>query len=64
YDLWLRIIQIFDLQYIPHPLLLSRIHESMGSKKYASLIKEENKVVINRHKHVMEQLALKYKEHS
>ncbi|GMG76894.1 glycosyltransferase [Priestia aryabhattai] len=62
YDLWLRIIQVFDLQYISHPLLLSRIHESMGSKKYASFIKEENKIVINRHKYVMEQLALRYKE--
>ncbi|MCM3186884.1 glycosyltransferase [Priestia megaterium] len=64
YDLWLRIIQIFELQYIPQPLLLSRIHENMGSKKYTSFIKEENKIVINRHKHVMEQLALTYKEHS
>ncbi|MFJ7994682.1 glycosyltransferase family 2 protein [Peribacillus frigoritolerans] len=35
YDLWLRIIQKFDVHYVPQPLLLYRVHEQMGSKKHA-----------------------------
>jgi len=33
----------------------------MGTKKYAPLIKEENKLVINRHKDTMNRLILEYK---
>lgn len=60
YDLWARIIQKFDLHYLSEPLLLSRIHENMGTKKYASFIKEENKIVINRHKNTLTQLITEY----
>ncbi|MEH7532381.1 glycosyl transferase family 2, partial [Priestia megaterium] len=60
YELWVRIIQKFDLHYLSEPLLLSRIHENMGTKKYASFIKEENKIVINRHKDTLTQLITEY----
>jgi len=60
YDLWARIIQKFDLHYLSEPLLLSRIHENMGTKKYASFIKEENKIVINRHQNTLTQLITEY----
>ncbi|WP_375345157.1 glycosyltransferase family A protein (plasmid) [Priestia megaterium] len=56
YELWVRIIQKFDLHYLSEPLLLSRIHENMGTKKYAPFIKEENKLVVSRHKDIMTQL--------
>jgi hypothetical protein len=32
----------------------------MGTKKYASFIKEENKIVINRHQNTLTQLITEY----
>ncbi|OVE34521.1 glycosyl transferase family 2 [Priestia aryabhattai] len=60
YDLWLRIIQKFDLHYLSEPLLLSRIHKDMGTKKYSSFIKEENKTVIKHHKANINRLIVDY----
>ena len=58
YDLWIRVIQQFDVHYVPQPLLLYRIHNQMGTKKHAAIIKKETKFVINRHKAMMRQLLL------
>lgn len=49
YDLWLRIIQKFDIYYISEPLLFYRIHDQMGTKKYEKVIKKEAHTVFNRH---------------
>lgn len=56
YDLWMRIIQKFDIHYLSQPLLLYRIHEQMGTKKHESDIKKETMLVVNRHKNIMERL--------
>ncbi|MGG3196947.1 glycosyltransferase family 2 protein [Priestia aryabhattai] len=56
YDLWIRIIQKFDVYYLPQPLLLYRIHEQMGTRKYAATIKKEINFVVNRHKTTMDRL--------
>ncbi|MEH7590393.1 glycosyltransferase [Priestia megaterium] len=58
YDLWLRIIQKFNIHYLDQPLLLYRVHKQMGSKKHADVIKKEIKLVVNRHKALMRQLLL------
>ena len=58
YDLWIRVIQQFDVHYVPQPLLLYRIHNQMGTKKHVAIIKKETKFVINRHKAMMRQLLL------
>jgi len=58
YDLWIRIIQKFDVHYISQPLLLYRVHKNMGTKKHAAIIKKETKHVVNRHKAMMKQLLL------
>ncbi|WP_394224064.1 glycosyltransferase family 2 protein [Priestia aryabhattai] len=58
YDLWLRIIQKFNIHYLDQPLLLYRVHKQMGTKKYADIIKKEIKLVVNRHKVLMKQLIL------
>ena len=58
YDLWMRIIQKFDVHYVPQPTLLYRVHKQMGTKKYAAIIRKETKLVINRHKDIMERLLL------
>ncbi|MET3690308.1 glycosyltransferase involved in cell wall biosynthesis [Priestia megaterium] len=56
YDLWIRIIQKFNIDYLPQPLLLYRVHEQMGTRKYADAIKKETAFVVNRHKDRMERL--------
>ncbi|USL33582.1 glycosyltransferase family 2 protein [Priestia megaterium] len=58
YDLWLRIIQKFNIHYLEQPLLLYRVHKQMGTKKHADIIKKEIKLVVNRHKALMRQLLL------
>ncbi len=59
YDLWLRIIQKFDAHYVSQPLLLYRVHDQMGSKKHESSIKNETRIVINRHRSMIDQLQAK-----
>ncbi|WP_144635843.1 glycosyltransferase [Priestia megaterium] len=56
YDLWIRIIQKFDIDYLPQPLLLYRIHEQMGTKKHEADIKKETMLVVNRYRDRMERL--------
>ncbi|KQU19314.1 glycosyl transferase family 2 [Bacillus sp. Leaf75] len=58
YELWLRIIQKFNIHYLDQPLLLYRVHKQMGTKKHADIIKKEIKLVVNRHKALMRQLLL------
>jgi len=58
YDLWIRIIQKYDIHYLAQPLLFYRIHKQMGTKKHADIIKKETKLVVNRHKAKMKQLLL------
>ncbi|MCM3774138.1 glycosyltransferase family 2 protein [Priestia aryabhattai] len=58
YDLWIRIIQKFDVYYVLQPLLFYRVHRQMGTKKYASIIRKETNLVVNRHKDMMERLLL------
>jgi glycosyltransferase involved in cell wall biosynthesis len=59
YDLWLRIVQKFDIQFLSQPLLLYRVHPQMGSNKHAVSIKKETFTVVNRHQAKMKQLMLK-----
>jgi glycosyltransferase involved in cell wall biosynthesis len=56
YDLWIRIIQHFDVHYVPQSLLFYRVHNEMGSKKHVAAIKKELQFVMKRHKGRMEQL--------
>lgn len=60
YDLWLRIVQKFDIQFLSQPLLLYRVHSQMGSTKHAGSIKKETSLVVNRHKANMRQLMLRH----
>lgn len=59
YDLWIRIVQKFDVHHVSQPLLLYRVHNQMGSLKYAAKIQQETLMVVNRHKAKMQQLSLK-----
>ena len=43
------LIQKFDIYYISEPLLFYRVHDQMGTKKYAKVIKKEAHAVFNRH---------------
>ncbi len=56
YDLWIRIIQKFDVHYLSRSLLLYRVHKQMGTKKHAATIKKETNLVVNRHKAMMNRL--------
>ncbi|MCG0050101.1 MULTISPECIES: glycosyltransferase family 2 protein [Priestia] len=56
YDLWIRIIQKFDVDYLSQPLLFYRVHEQMGTRKHAAIIKKEISFVVNRHKTTMDRL--------
>ncbi|WP_176345117.1 glycosyltransferase [Priestia aryabhattai] len=58
YDLWIRIIQKFDIHYLPQPLLLYRVHKDMGSKKHATLMRWETSLIINHYKDIMKHLML------
>ncbi|TYR81752.1 glycosyltransferase [Priestia megaterium] len=58
YDLWLRIIQEFDIHYVSQPLLLYRVHDQMGTKKHAPAIKKEIKKVVNRHRAQIKKMLL------
>ncbi|MGA6840556.1 glycosyltransferase [Priestia megaterium] len=56
YDLWIRIIQKFDVYYLSQPLLLYRVHRKMGTLIHAATIKKETRLVVNRHKAMMDRL--------
>ncbi|MED3708566.1 hypothetical protein P4502_04870 [Peribacillus frigoritolerans] len=60
YDLWIRILQKFDIHCLSQPLLLYRVHSQMGSNKLAVSIKKETFIVVNRHRAKMKQLMLKH----
>lgn len=60
YDLWLRIVQKFDIKFLSQPLLLYRVHSQMGSTKHAGSIKKETSLVVNRHRANMRQLMLRH----
>lgn len=60
YDLWIRIIQKFDVDYLSQPLLLYRVHEQMGTRKHAAIIKKEINFVVNQHKPTMDLLLSEY----
>lgn len=41
YDLWMRVVQHYDFQYINEPLVFYRVHANMGTKKHVDVINEE-----------------------
>jgi glycosyltransferase involved in cell wall biosynthesis len=59
YDLWLRIVQKFDIHFVPQPLLLYRVHKQMGSMKHANKITKEKRLVVSRHSDKMRQLLIR-----
>ncbi|MCR8868162.1 glycosyltransferase family 2 protein [Peribacillus frigoritolerans] len=56
YELWLRVVQKFDIHFVPQPLLLYRVHMQMGSMKHANAITKEKSLVVSRHGDNMRQL--------
>ncbi|MDT2046465.1 glycosyltransferase [Priestia flexa] len=61
YDMWLRIIKQFPIHYIDNPLLYYRVHEKMGTMRYARTIRKEVKRLIASHKSTMQQAIAKEK---
>jgi len=56
YDLWLRIVQYYDVHYISDSLLFYRVHKEMGTKKHQANIRRELKSLLNKHRIPMKQL--------
>jgi glycosyltransferase involved in cell wall biosynthesis len=49
YEFWLRFIQKYDMEFFNVPLLEYRVHDEMGTKKYANMIKNEIRLVKKRY---------------
>ena len=62
YDLWLRAIAKYEFHYLNKPLVLSRIHDGMGTKRYRDKINLEIKNVQKKHKDILNKLILKEKK--
>ncbi|MEW4152454.1 glycosyltransferase [Bacillus thuringiensis] len=56
YDLWLRILQKYDFHYLNEPLVLYRIHDEMGSKRFIDKISKEVENVQKRHANPIKKL--------
>ncbi|SEN12203.1 glycosyltransferase family 2 protein [Lihuaxuella thermophila] len=56
YDMWLRVLQKYEFYYLDEPLVLYRVHEEMGTKKYAREIPLEINLVQQRHRAALERL--------
>ncbi|MBD0381596.1 glycosyltransferase [Paenibacillus sedimenti] len=41
YDMWMRVLHKYNFYYLGEPLVLYRVHEEMGSQKFASSIMKE-----------------------
>ncbi|WP_347550642.1 glycosyltransferase [Pseudalkalibacillus hwajinpoensis] len=59
YDLWLRVVQLYDFHYLNEPLVRYRVHDEMGTKKNALAIRKEIGLVKNRYRNAMIQLILR-----
>ena len=59
YDFWLRAIQKYDFHYLNEPLVLHRIHDGMGTKKFKTKIYNEFRKVGKKYKNMINELISK-----
>lgn len=52
YDYWMRVLLKYDFPYIPQPLLYYRVHNDMGSAKYAHELTRETLLVKQKYQHM------------
>lgn len=57
YDMWLRMLPHYELAYLDEPLLMYRVHQHMGTKKYAEAVQKEALLVQERHREAVLQLV-------
>ncbi|WP_261132633.1 glycosyltransferase [Bacillus sp. Marseille-Q3570] len=57
YDLWLRLLLVHDFYYFPEPLVLYRIHGSMGSRVHKAAIALEIRKVKKRYRDQISRLV-------
>jgi glycosyltransferase involved in cell wall biosynthesis len=57
YDMWLRMLPHYELSYLDEPLLMYRVHENMGTKKYAEAAQKEAQLVQERHREAVLRLV-------
>lgn len=53
YDLWMRVVQHYDFQYINEPLVFYRVHANMGTKKHVDVINEEIRRIQGKYRNVL-----------
>jgi len=53
YDLWVRIAQHYDFQYLNDPLVFYRVHEEMGTLKHIKAINREIRMVQKKYRSVL-----------
>jgi glycosyltransferase involved in cell wall biosynthesis len=56
YDLWMRILPHYDFHYINEPIVMHRVHEEMGTKRFKERIEREIKVIQKKHRVSLQQL--------
>lgn len=59
YELWLRVVQKYDFHYLREPLVKYRVHNEMGTKKYAKLISKEVHEIQSKYSEALDQLIRK-----
>ncbi|TYR81903.1 glycosyltransferase [Priestia megaterium] len=58
YDLWLRAAVNYEFHYLNKPLVLYRIHDGMGTKRFMDKINQEVSAVRKKHEKVLNELIL------
>ena len=56
YDFWLRALTKYSFHYLDEPLMYYRVHEQMGSKKFAQQIPQEIEFVQQKHQSALEKV--------
>jgi glycosyltransferase involved in cell wall biosynthesis len=53
YDLWIRIAQHYDFQYLNEPLVFYRVHEEMGTRKHINAVNTEARMIQQKYYNVL-----------
>jgi glycosyltransferase involved in cell wall biosynthesis len=56
YDLWMRILPHYSFHYFNEPIVMHRVHEDMGTKRFKERIEREIRVVQKKHRVSLKQL--------
>ncbi|MFX3624582.1 MAG: glycosyltransferase family 2 protein [Ectobacillus sp.] len=61
YDLWLRVAHKYEFHYLNEPLVLYRIHDNMGTKKFMDKINKEVRQAQKKYRRSLNELIVKEK---